>query len=388
MNILIIGNGFDLEHGLPTKYYDFLNFIKTFKKIDKIKNGEYIEEFESLNESIKKYILTDEVTFYNVDNVLNEFNNLIQQNIWIDYFIREINYKEKGWIDFELEISEVVKSIDYYAKLSYGNYYGNKKVENDNRKEDIAINFFKGHPIENHKDGWIDYLCVEKFDIIKDLIITDLNNMIRCLEIYLEKCVSNIEIKYKSPTIEEIHIDALLSFNYSSTYEKLYGKGKSIKYDYIHGKSHLSKELPNNMVLGIDEYLDNNLKDKELDFVQFKKYFQRIYKRTGCEYKKWIEEINNSEIEYEFDSEEIYIKDTIHNVYIFGHSLDVTDKDVLREIILAKDVVTTIFYHDDISYIQYISNLVKIIGQDELIKRVHGTSPSIIFQKQKERIER
>lgn len=28
MNILIIGNGFDLAHGLPTKYGDFLIFVK------------------------------------------------------------------------------------------------------------------------------------------------------------------------------------------------------------------------------------------------------------------------------------------------------------------------------------------------------------------------
>ena len=28
MNILVIGNGFDLAHGLPTKYTDFLEFCK------------------------------------------------------------------------------------------------------------------------------------------------------------------------------------------------------------------------------------------------------------------------------------------------------------------------------------------------------------------------
>ena len=32
MNILIIGNGFDLAHGLPTKYADFLKFIDFFYK--------------------------------------------------------------------------------------------------------------------------------------------------------------------------------------------------------------------------------------------------------------------------------------------------------------------------------------------------------------------
>lgn len=28
MNILVIGNGFDLAHGLPTKYADFLEWVK------------------------------------------------------------------------------------------------------------------------------------------------------------------------------------------------------------------------------------------------------------------------------------------------------------------------------------------------------------------------
>ena len=32
MNILVLGNGFDLAHGLPTKYADFLEFIKAFQQ--------------------------------------------------------------------------------------------------------------------------------------------------------------------------------------------------------------------------------------------------------------------------------------------------------------------------------------------------------------------
>ncbi len=33
MNILVIGNGFDLAHGLPTKYGDFLDRIKLIEYI-------------------------------------------------------------------------------------------------------------------------------------------------------------------------------------------------------------------------------------------------------------------------------------------------------------------------------------------------------------------
>lgn len=37
MNILVIGNGFDLAHGLPTKYTDFLKFVESYKSSDRNK---------------------------------------------------------------------------------------------------------------------------------------------------------------------------------------------------------------------------------------------------------------------------------------------------------------------------------------------------------------
>lgn len=38
MNILLIGNGFDLAHGLPTKYTDFLEYVKVIKGIQNIED--------------------------------------------------------------------------------------------------------------------------------------------------------------------------------------------------------------------------------------------------------------------------------------------------------------------------------------------------------------
>ena len=74
----------------------------------------------------------------------------------------------------------------------------------------------------------------------------------------------------------------------------------------------------------------------------------------------------------------------MHNVYIFGHSLDITDKDILRELILNENVYTTIFYLNRDVMGQQIANLVKIIGQDELIRRTGGKSKTIEFKQQKE----
>ena len=45
MNILIIGNGFDLAHQLPTKYTDFLDFLGNVRVLKEI----HSEEIKRLN---------------------------------------------------------------------------------------------------------------------------------------------------------------------------------------------------------------------------------------------------------------------------------------------------------------------------------------------------
>lgn len=41
MNIIVIGNGFDLAHGLPTKYTDFLEFVKVLNNVLEERNKDY-----------------------------------------------------------------------------------------------------------------------------------------------------------------------------------------------------------------------------------------------------------------------------------------------------------------------------------------------------------
>ena len=71
-----------------------------------------------------------------------------------------------------------------------------------------------------------------------------------------------------------------------------------------------------------------------------------------------------------------------HLVYIFGHSLDVTDGDVLRSLILTEGTNTNIFYVDKKRKAQQIANLAKILGPDELIRRTGGLNKSIFFTQQ------
>ena len=51
------------------------------------------------------------------------------------------------------------------------------------------------------------------------------------------------------------------------------------------------------------------------------------------------------------------------NLLIMGHSLDITDRDILYELIeLASDI--KILYYDEKSKAQYVANLVRIFGRE------------------------
>ena len=108
MNILIIGNGFDLAHGLPTKYEHFLKYVDAFKRFKDIcKQGSVKADWETANEEDKRFILHFANLYEQKLKIFEEIETLISNNVWIDYFW-EI-YKSRGvagkdgWIDFESE---------------------------------------------------------------------------------------------------------------------------------------------------------------------------------------------------------------------------------------------------------------------------------------------
>lgn len=190
-------------------------------------------------------------------------------------------------------------------------------------------------------------------------------------------CVK-IENDYKLPDITDLKIDRVISFNYTDTYKLIYHPADTVKYNFIHGKADLNNTLDDcNLVLGIDEYLEEPERTERNDFIEFKKFYQRIYKMTGSEYKSWLEERRKLQKNTpKYGTLEL-------NIYIFGHSLDVTDKDILRDLILENGAMTTIYYHDKKDLGDKISHLVKVIGEEELISRTGTEKSSIKFQLQR-----
>ena len=398
MNILVIGNGFDLAHDLPTRYRDFLKFTTVFEECLKKENDGDVDWVSGEELEIKQYLRIlfdkkyDNAKVPNQERedakkIIAELDDLIRSNVWLKYF-NEVQIKE-GWIDFESEISKIIQALDGARQTI------DEQIQQGKGKAKMTqsqLNILS--PIIS-KDGTLlkcDSIFFEPRAITyaKKQLFDDLNRLIRCLEIYLCDYVGNIEIKKKHPDIEALPIiDKVLSFNYTNTYEKLYIKNPYVEYDYIHGRAKIGNIVDsNNMVLGIDEYLKGDARNENIEFIEFKKFFQRIHKETGCLYRNWVDDIKSngsiSETIAIYKEQDKTIRETMqvdfHKMFFFGHSLDVTDKDVIRDLILSDKVKTTIFYRNKSDYGQKITNLVKIIGQDELIKRTGGANKSIYFK--------
>ena len=374
--ILLIGNGFDLAHGLPTSYKDFLDFCKmvrelyTYPIIDNEYNQKKLIDWNT-DKTIKSKLLEcyenrkncfeDKITTQCKE--LDELYDCIKENVWINYFLEREKSIGENWIDFESEISNVVQAIETLKGY----------IERDedvlkikDTKQQTIIYFLK-----IAKKSLQDVFNLKRIDGFIEDISIELDKLIRSLEIYICEFVNEIDIIKENDDIKTITPDYVLSFNYSNTYERIYGQSKEVTYDYIHGKADIENNVDTcNLVLGIDEYLEDDKNDK-LEFIAFKKIYQRIYKSTDSTYMKWVEQIKK-------------YPEVNHNLFIFGHSLDKTDRDILKLLICNDNVTTKIYYYrknknDKKELGKLIKNLVRIMGQDELISRTMGEHKTIEF---------
>lgn len=303
--------------------------------------------------------------FTTTNKFLDEILKLMFKNTWFEYFQNLRNSIGENWIDFEKEISKIIQCFDEALT----------QLKND---EDIRItqknrglyDICKAAKL-NEQEIYCTHASLIDFTIFLD---EELGNLIHALEIYISVFVNHIAVFEKNDDIENKEIDHVLSFNYSDTYERLYSQGKNTDCNYIHGKAEDSRGIETcNLVLGIDEFLGDDRKDVDLELLSFKKYYQRIFKSPGNQYLDWVDKIK-----------EDHTKKTDHTLYIYGHSLDITDKDVLKLFLCNDNVQTKIYYrrkseNDKTHLVKLIKNLILIMGQEELIRRTGGIHKTIEF---------
>lgn len=426
MNILIVGNGFDLSHYLPTKYDHFMVAMGAIEGWDEDKGEMGFDDlFGSLYEK-ENYFFKYTKAMYQTDDIkisvnqIKELKTNLKENVWYQYFsdhVKEI----KTWIDFEKKIEEALVliiyglsiiehkysetgTIDYNAFISgndkgysfsqikfntlsclgmfirnihYGNYAANA-MRKDIRLGNLCENFFVS------KDNPLYGFSNEKYFLF---INKELEFFIGIFNFYLINIVDNLEILKQIDNKSLNQFDKIYSFNYTHTYLRFYNLDADL--DFLHG----SCGEKQNIVLGVSDIKNDNLKDKNI--YGFVKYHQKLLKNTQYIFlNEYIESKKN--IFKKISRCELFLTGTsiesIHgqykekelknlerelilniNITIWGHSLDSSDESYIKEIFSFNDNIdqnfrVLIYYFDHQSKFNLLANLLYILGKDKVEK--------------------
>jgi hypothetical protein len=363
--ILITGNGFDLNYGLPTLYSDFIKVLSTL--------GEGQQTFESIyskTSNFKKINETFKVFDFDKNKILI-LKTEIDKNLWFNFFKNELNIET--WIDFEKKIEYVLKNILLSFKIleenifSKGSLIPNKtrqfKATLNKNSEIIGIlkffNIIIRHDTNNYYlnvdflvNKYQHYIGIDKKKI-SDLLNRELVNFNNIFTLYIETFVYPLydNLKIKVDTTFFSSIDSHYTFNYTPTFNKFFNNSEITKF--LHGKIDLNF---NNIVLGINEIPNEDSLNQ--DFISFTKYFQKLNNNTDYSF---IHEFKD-----EWSSKYLF--------FFFGHSLNNSDKDYINEVFefINKIKATTkkiiIIYHNETSKSNLLINLLKIRGKDNIVE--------------------
>ena len=373
----MVGNGFDLAHNLPTKYEHFLFILKNWSEFQQ--KIEYFKSGKEVAKDDKFYTYFVDIKNLNDDN-LKQLDTIIKNNSWVKYFC-QCEAEIDGWIDFEKEIYPVVDLFEFIfnceCQIGRSGDFGNKNAYI--KRDDFSFKRFRTASL------WDKYICTtqasgffvrpvytsKQYGILKKKIIQSLrdefDDFIKAFEIYLYEFIYKREEIQISEQIKELGINKVISFNYTHT-EELYGI-KDENVHHIHGM--LRKDLnkgKSNIVMGLNEQPKQNL-----DFIYFVKYFQRIQKNTGITYKNYIDNFYTNSLHKKCREE--------FELYIYGHSLDETDEDILKFVIgninekgqlIFKPKKVIIFYYEPTDYEQKVINLIKLYGRNIVEKNMEN----------------
>jgi len=420
LNILVIGNGFDLSHFLPTKYDHFMYAMKSIQKYRQPENGMSFDEiFIELPENEIPFISkTKEI--YDCTNIrLNQeqilfFQNKLATNNWFEFFLNHVN-EIKSWIDFEQKIEQALNfsvnainiindrhlkektfnlpiynfkrdnSTSYFFTdlqfniLSFLNFITleNVQIANGGRRAKLNSQFFISQEYDLH-----GFNSTKFISFLQD----QLEEFIEIFNLYLTVVIDVLEPHSRFNVDELKSVNKVFSFNYTNTFEKFYKN--DIDIQYLHGKFGSEQ----NLVLGVSDIKDVSLKN--LKAYGFTKYHQKILKDTQYKflnvditenksYLKALEEAktmraacaNNHAYFQSYSKEceriESKIKSKNTNFLIWGHSLDISDEVYINEIFsfnetIDNNVRVIVFHYDQKTKAELLTNLFHILGKDKV----------------------
>lgn len=365
--VILIGNGFDLAHGLPTRYEDFINWYwdRWGKKLRT--SSEKIEQDEFCSFVLKDYVgLTGwrQVWSNYYQGILNQANNIelvrfvISDKDLCHFSFKSIFFSQiyesiesKGWVDIEQVyydlLCEFVKDpdgsedtlaelnnhfhllqsllIDY---LTYLKYTFPQSIINTSVSEIIYSPINKDDICISQLDAFWNYVKSilqneEEYRNLLDqysLAPKDSDETVNYLNIF--KKHYNGPAEYKEYSLNNIfyprHI-LLLNFNYTTIGDN-YKKGVS-SVNHIHGTQY----SPTSVIFGYGDELDEK--------------YKALLTHTDNECLRHIKSIKYLESGNYRDLLQ-FIESDSYQIYIMGHSCGNSDRTLLNTLFEHKNCVS------------------------------------------------
>lgn len=390
--ILIVGNGFDLAHFLPTKYEHFIHTMKVVEEAPSDTSLPFDYLYKDLLDN-KDFILAKCKELYKTEELeitaeqVDILKKKLTGNSWFQFFKSQIDSGIDTWIDFENEVKNTLNSVCSLVDEMEGEPQHFRVT--DDRKEAsiqsklIREKMFRKHPAIS-KILW-QFNIIEKEQFVREKLTLNRefvkyyhenavyldtnkiflnmtkhwNDFIGIFSMYIDY-IDSFKPKKKLAIPKVLLKDecAIYSFNYSSTVERLYNHAHT---QFLHGKT--GGNNANTIVLGISTLESKILvEEKAYGFV---KYYQKLVNNTDYQFLRGNPDLTDLEKE-KFETN-VMGSNEIIEIYLWGHSLDSSDSDYIEEIFGfnqgPKPSINLIVYYFGSPHAQ-LANLISIMGKD------------------------
>ena len=352
--LVIIGNGFDIAHGLKTSYMDFINWYWD-KRIDAfVGNTTKISEDCLCKLSINTdadlscwNVLAFENSYfrdirgnrkcsgYDVIKVLQDNPDIFSVDFTPFFGTILQSIETRGWVDIENDYYQLLKKCTENADYGYS-----VKELNDQLAflQDKLIEYLRtistNRHIEELHNAMIEFFDPADFSTegkkkaLENMGLENTN---------LEEIQNNFE-EQKKLRPERI---MLLSFNYTAT-AKMYGNF-NLDFNYIHGEL----EHPENIIFGYGDELDKD--------------YQEILDKNDNELLKNVKSVKYLETRHYHNMLE-FLMSAPFQVLIMGHSCGNSDRTLLNTVFEHENCVSIKpFYHKwadgSDNYLELVQNI-------------------------------
>lgn len=240
--LVLIGNGFDLAHGLPTSYQDFINWYWDYRFQGLIGNQSNVSKDILCKMTCSEKLWTGALFFdyklknsYGIEIYNHLMSNKDEYNVELSPLFNRImtSIENKGWVDVENEYYSLLVLLHSSVKDNYLNH--NKQLD---CIRDLLIRYLR---IVNNKEN----LSVNE----------EIKSNIYCpLDAFREYSLGDKELYCRDTKYDYLEKVLFLNFNYTMTPE-LY-KEENTDIIYIHGKI----DNPNSIIFGYGDEIDEGFK--------------------------------------------------------------------------------------------------------------------------------